>query len=163
IVAAFTRWIIKNSALSLAIGTVLSLIAGFFTALLYGNLRTHLEELLPSSARSVQDLREIRARLSASSNLAVLVFSKDRQGSKRFIVDLARELETKGRLVSRVEYRIDREIEFFRKRRALFLSLADLHRIRNYARDRISYESKLRNPLNIFSGIELMEPRMDFN
>src|ERR1700757_4288352 len=117
---AFTRWVIRKAYWIVAFGTILSVVAGYYTTRLYGNLRTDLEELLPSNARSVQDLKQINQRLPATTNLALLVFSDHVDESRNFVDDLARELEKNRELVSRVEYRIDREIHFFERRRALF-------------------------------------------
>jgi len=158
---AFTRWVIRNSVAIVALSVILSLVAGFFTIRLYGNLRTDLEELLPSHARSVQDLKQIGARLPSSTNLAILAFSDDVDASRRFMDDLAVELAKNKELVSRVEYRIDREIHFFENRKPLFIEVDDLKRIRDYVKARIDYESELHNPLNIFSEIEIPEPKFD--
>ena len=62
-----------------------------------------------------------------------------------------------------VEYKIDRELEFFRARQALYMELSDLNRVRDYIGERIEYERALYNPLNIFGGEELQEPKLDFD
>src|SRR5207253_1985842 len=59
-------------------------------------------------------------------------------------------------------YKIDRELKFFEARRALYMDLPDLMRIRDFIKDRISYEKQLYNPLNIFSEREIPEPSLDF-
>ena len=131
---------------------------------LYKNLRTDFEELLPTTARSVVDLNEVASRLESIDNLAVLVFSKDTQASKRFVMDLADKLEKEPKTtISSVEYRIDKELKFFNERAALYMDLEDLTKIRNYIKNRISYEKQLYNPLNIFSTVAIPEPVLDFN
>lgn len=131
--------------------------------MLYKNLRTDLEELLPTNARSVQDLNEVRSRLESIDNLSVLVFSDDVVASRRFVVDLAKKLEAQPRdIIASVEFNIAKELEFFKSRRALYIDLPDLKKIRNYIRDRLEYEKILRNPLTIFAGVNVHEPSLNF-
>ncbi len=144
-------------------GMILTLIGGYFSFQLYSNLRTNLEELLPTSSRSVRDLNELSSRLLSIDNLAVLIFSKNTEASKRFVVALASRLQTFPKEeVAGIEYRIDRELEFFKKRQALYIDLNDLTQIRNYVQHKIDYEKSLYNPLNIISGENLLEPKLDF-
>ena len=153
----------RKTRIILALSALLSVIGGYFTVQLYRNLRTDIEELLPTSSRSVRDLDEVTRRLRSIDNLAVLVFSKDTASSKRFVIDLAGELNALPKSeVAGVEFRIDRELAFFQKRQALYMDVADLVRIRNYIQQRVDYETSLRNPLNIFSGAEIPEPELDF-
>ena len=93
---AFTRWVIRNSVSVVVFSAILSLVAGFFTLRLYGNLRTDLEELLPSNARSVQDLKQISQRLPSSTNLAILAFS-DHADASWF---RALNIESTGKFIS---------------------------------------------------------------
>ncbi len=151
----YATWIVWTSL-------ILTTVATFFSVKLYKNLRTEFEELLPAKARSVRDLGRIRNRLESSSNLAILVFSEHPKESKRFVTDLSKTIEKElGDLVSRVEYNIAPEIRFFNRRRALMIDIGDLRKVRNYVRDRIDYETKIRNPLNIFSGITINPPLLD--
>ncbi|MGZ3709733.1 MAG: efflux RND transporter permease subunit, partial [Bdellovibrionota bacterium] len=93
----------------------------------------------------------------------VLAFSDDRRASKKFVNDLTARLEKAPKnVVASVENRIDREIQYFTDRRALFVNAEDLLKVRNFVRDRIDYERSLYNPLNIFSEQEIPEPMLDF-
>ena len=158
------RAITKNWALFAIFGTLIGLLGAYHTVHLYQNLRTDMEELLPSNARSIIDLNEVTRRLDAIDNIVTLVFSKDTQASKRFINDLADRLNHAPKnVVSNVEFKIDQEIKFFSDRRALLTELSDLKRIDRYIHDRVSYETELHNPLNIFSQRELQEPTLDFD
>ena len=158
----FAQWIMAKSGAIVLIGAIFFVVASYYTFRLYGNLRTNLEELLPTGARSVMDLREIDRRFNASANLAVLVFSSHPEQSKRFMIDLAERIEkARSPRVARVEYRVDQEIRFFKKRLSLFVDESDLRLIRDYLNARIEYERDLYNPLNIFSGVTLVEPRLD--
>lgn len=160
----FSRLILKYAGIISLIGTLLAGLGGYYSVQLYKNLRTNFEELLPTSSRSVIDLNEVTHRLTSISNLAILIFSEHPKESKRFVLDLTKKLNQLPKsLVSSVEYQITPEIRFFKDRQALYLDLDDLKRIENYIQDRISYETQLYNPLNIFSEIELKEPHFDFN
>jgi predicted RND superfamily exporter protein len=159
-----TPFLLRHSGWVVLTCILLSIPSFHYTTRLYGNLKPDLEELLPKTARSILDLSEIRSRLQSIDNLAVLVFSKDTQASKRFVQDLVGSLEKEpAETISSVEYKIDRELEFFGKRKALFVELLDLEKIRDYLDDRITFEKELYNPLNIFSGKELAPPQLDLN
>ena len=146
------------------VGTLAGFVGIYYSVQLYKNLRTDVEELLPNTARSVVDLDEVTSRLESIDNLAVLMFSQDAAASKRFVIDLARKLETLPRTtVSSVEYRIDKELTFFQAREALYMDLSDLIKIRTYIQDRIDYEKELYNPLNIFRTEDLPQPTLDFD
>jgi predicted RND superfamily exporter protein len=145
------------------IGTALAFIGAYYSAQLYKNLRTNFEELLPTTARSVLDLNEVTRRLPSIDNLAVLIFSKDASASKRFVIDLNRKLqELPKNTISSVEYEISKEIQFFKKRQALYMDLKDLSEVRDFIAERVEYEKELYNPLNIFRSDELPEPKLDF-
>lgn len=146
------------------IGLFLITIPSFYwTTLLYGNVKPDLEELLPRKSRAITDLDEIRARMKSVQKLNILIRSQDPAAAKRLQIALAEKLQTEPKdMVASVEYRIDRELKFFSDRKVLFLETEDLRKIRNYIGNRIEFEKSLYNPLNIFSEIELKEPKMDF-
>lgn len=148
----FAPWVVLFSI-------VLTLVSTHFAIRLYSNLRTDFEELLPTQARSVQDLVQIENRMESSSSLAILIYSDHPEQSKRFVTDLATGLEKlHSKLITRVEYRIDAEIRFFKRRKALMVDLGDLKKIRKYIWDRMDYEREIRNPLNIVNGYALRAP-----
>ncbi len=145
-------------------GTLLALVAGWFSVQLYCNLRPDIEELLPETARSVIDLNHLSERLESFDNMVVLVFSKETEKSKRFVNDLAKRLnEVPHDIVARVEYRIGHEVEFFKQRQALYLDVPDLKGLSTYLRDRILYEKTIRNPIRLFPLDEIHEPEYDFD
>ncbi len=155
-------WLLRWAPWLVAVLLALTAASTVYAVRLYRNLRTELEELLPTQARSVQDLDRVRSRLASSGILAILVFSGEPERSKRFVTDLAQRIERElGDVTSHVEYRIDREIRFFDHRRALMMDLGDLQKIHRYVKDRLKYEQDIRNPLNIFSGITLNPPSLD--
>jgi hypothetical protein len=160
---SFAHFILRRAGLVAVLGTLLAFAGAHYTVELYKNLRTDFEELLPSNARSVLDLKEVTRRLESIDNLGVLIFSKDTQASLRFVNDLAQQLAKEPKsLISSVEYKIDRELQFFKERQALYMDLSDLIQVRKYILDRIEFEKGLFNPLNIFSAEELAEPKLDF-
>jgi uncharacterized protein len=157
-----SRLSLKFPWLVLSIAIVLSFFGVRYSIQLYLNLRTDLEELLPTTARSVLDLEEVSSRLESIDNLSVVVLSDHPKDSKRFVEDLAKKLETYPKdTIASVEFNITQELAFFKDRSALYMDLRDLQNIREYVRDRIRYEHILYNPLTIFSGVETPEPRLD--
>jgi predicted RND superfamily exporter protein len=141
-----------------AAGVALAIAGAYFTFLLYRDLRTDIEELLPTTARSVIDLHRLGSQVKSVENLVVLVFSKDTPASKRFVVDLAQRLQRlPSSLVAGIDYKIDAERDFFRKRRALFLELPDLEKLRDYLHARLLYE---KDRLGLGLGLA-PEPKLD--
>lgn len=156
------RFVIRKAGWIAALGSILSVVGGYYTFLLYKNLRTDIEELLPTSARSVMDLNEVTRRLESTENLAIITLSENTKASRRFVDNLAAKLQEYPKdIIAGVEYRIDKEIHFFESRRALYLDLADLEKIRTFIRDRIEYEKLLYNPLTIFQNVDIPEPALD--
>jgi predicted RND superfamily exporter protein len=159
---SLTRALIRRAGLITVISLVLGAIGTYYSVQLYKNLRTDIEELLPTTARSVLDLDEVTKRLESIDNLGIVMLTNDPAGSRKFVDALAAELQTapKDKIAS-IEYKIDRELEFFRLRRPLYMDIEDLKGIRDYIGERIEYEKQLYNPLNIFSGREIPEPTLD--
>lgn len=152
----------KKSLLIVCVALVLALMGAQKSYQLWKNLRPDLEELLPTDARSVKDLQEVGRRLESMDSFVVLIFSKNINQSKKFVDQLANKLTRLPKsLLTRVDYKIDRELRFFKKRRLLYLEVEDLKKIRSYIQKRISYERELYNPLLIFNHTELKEPKLD--
>lgn len=159
----FSRFILRWSTAIALFGTFLAIAGGYYTVSLYKNLRTDIQELLPTTARSVVDLHQVNSRLESIDNLVILIFSQQTQASKRFVIDLAHLLEkVPPDVISSIDYKIDRELRFFKERQALYIDLSDLIQVRNYIEKRIEYEKELYNPLNIFKNEEIPEPKLDF-
>lgn len=159
----FSNFILRRAGWVIFLSSILAILGTYYSIKLYKNLRTDIQELLPSDSRSVVDLKKVSHRLESIDNLAILVFSKHSQKSKEFIIDLAHRLNREPKsILSSVNYKIDQELKFFKKRQALYIELDDLIRIRNYIKDRIEYEKTLYNPLTIFSEIEIPEPTLNF-
>ncbi len=161
--ARFLTWLSLKHAGILSIASLLLTAAGaYFSVQLYKNLRTDIEELLPTYARSVLDLDEVTRRIESIESLGIVLLSEKPEQSRRFVDALTERLERVPRdKVAGIEYKIDRELKFFKNRQPLYMELSDLKTVRDYIRDRIEYEKELYNPLNIFSGRELPEPQLD--
>lgn len=157
------HFIIKRAGWVSIAGTLLAFLGAYYSVQLFKNLKTNFEELLPTTARSVINLDEVQRRLRSIDSLGVLIFSKDKEASKRFVLDMAHLLEAHPEgIVSSVEYRITKELEFFKQRQALFMDLKDLQKIRDYLVNRIDYEKSLYNPLTLFNSDNVPEPKLDF-
>jgi len=159
-----SRFFVKYARSISLIGVLLTLGSGIFVIKLYANLKPDIEELLPTTSRSVVDLKQVTSRLRSIDNLAILVFSKDSKAAGRFQADLARELESLPTDISAgVEYKISDELRFFEKRQALFISVDDLKDIRDFIRKRIAYEKFIANPINLVIDHKPLEPEYDFH
>jgi len=126
-VRLFSKFVLRHALSIGLLGTALGGLGGYYTIQLYQNLRTEIHELLPTQARSVIDLQEVSHRLESIEHLAILVFSDYPQHSKRFVNDLVKKLEKTPRsTIASIDYKIDRELLFFKQRQALFMELEDL-------------------------------------
>ncbi len=162
-ISFLARWVLKYPKRIALLGTLLGVVSAYFSALLYMNLRPDIEELLPSTARSVKDLDQLTERLGSFENMVILTFSNDKQNSRRFVDDLSAKLSQLPKdTLSRIEYRIDKEVQFFKDRQALYLNVPDLERINEYVGKRIAYEKIVRNPIRLFPLEDTVEPKFDF-
>lgn len=161
---SWTRHLLNRAGWVTALGAIFTLSGLYFTVHLFSSLRTDIEELLPGNARSVLDLNEVRSRLESSNSLEILFFSDHPEESRKLVDAVAEEARKLPKdTVAGVEYRIDREIRFFERRKPLFVETSDLDRIRKYIRQKIDYETALYNPLTILGNVNLKEPRLDIN
>ncbi len=148
--------------------TLLTVVACFYVVKLYSNLKPDIEELLPTTARSVVDLKEVTTRLRSMDNLAVLIYSKNsalknKDISSQFQEALVTELDKlPADTVAQVEYKITDELDFFNRRKSLFISTHDLSDVRNFIQKRIDYEKFIYNPLNLVIENKPNEPVFDF-
>ena len=78
-ISFLARWVLKYPKRIALLGTLLGVVSAYFSALLYMNLRPDIEELLPSTARSVKDLDQLTERLGSFENMVILTFSNDKQ------------------------------------------------------------------------------------
>ncbi len=156
------RHLLKRAGLVAMASAVLTAVGLFFTVHLFSNLRTDIEELLPSQARSVLDLNEVRSRLESTNSLELVIFSDHPDGSRKLVDAIADEVRNLPKdIAAGVEYRIDEEIRFFDLRKPLFIETGDLEQIQKYIRQKIDYETALMNPLTILGNYPMREPVLD--
>jgi predicted RND superfamily exporter protein len=159
-----SKWVIRNAYQVAIGGLLLAVLGAWFSALLYQNLRTDIEELLPHTARSGKDLNTLTSRMESIDSLALVIFTKDSQSGQKVVDALAARLQQIPRnIAALVEYRVADEMAFFKKRAGLFLSVEDLEKVKNYIRDRIKYDKEMYSPFNIFPVSDrLKKPELDF-
>ncbi|HEY8278753.1 MAG TPA: MMPL family transporter [Bdellovibrionota bacterium] len=122
---------------------LLALVGCFYSFLLYKNLRTDLEELLPESAPSVQDLRKAAHRFSGMNHLEVVIETADSKAGERFQIDVAKRLsELPPEIVAQVKESVREERRFFEKYRAYFVDLADMEEVYAKAKAKLKSETK---------------------
>ena len=76
---------------------LLALVGAGYSFLLYKNLRTDLEELLPENAPSVLDLKAGAQRISGTNHLEILIETSDSKAGERFQRDVADRLRQLAR------------------------------------------------------------------
>jgi hypothetical protein len=119
-------------------------------------MNTDIYQLLPQQARSLTDLKEISERLVSMDNMGVLILSEETEASKRFVVDLTQQLQTKmnsdpTHLISAIEYRQDPGLQFLADRKTLYVELKDLEKISNHINSRIENSESEKKPFSLFS------------
>lgn len=140
-VAIYTQWVKRNAFRIFFISLLTGIIGAFYSGLLYKNLKTDIEELLPASAQSVKDLKQVLNRVGGFNHISVVIESSDVQAGERFqkeVADALRQLPSS--LVSRVQYSLDEEMGFFTENRFLYIDLQDWNQIERYIRERIRFE-----------------------
>lgn len=126
-----------------ALFLVLALVGAFYSFLLYKNLRTDIEELLPESAPSVQDLKKASNRFTGMNHLEVVIETSDSKAGERFQIDVARRLrELPPDVVAQVKESVAEERKFFDRYRAYYVDLADLDEVLARAKGKIKSATK---------------------
>ena len=126
----------------LALCALATLLGAVGTVRLYSDLRPDVSELLPANSRSARDLEVVTARVGGYAELSVVLAGKDPLALELLADDLAERLAGAPReLVRSVEYRVDELRDFFKPRLLLFLSRADLVRLRDALAARIAWEA----------------------
>ncbi|MBI4819856.1 MAG: MMPL family transporter [Deltaproteobacteria bacterium] len=119
---------------------------GYWSALLFSDVRADLEELLPENAPSVAALRKLEARFGGWSELSVLVGSSSVAANRRFSDDLVAELEKSPELRS-VRNRMGAEKVFLDSKRHLFMEFGDLEEALELIEDAANDARARANPL----------------
>lgn len=162
----YSAWVARWHNLILVVSIIGTLVGGYYSVLLYKNLRTDMEELLPETAQSVQDLKKATGRIGGLNHISVIATSNDTVASRRFINDVVDRLsKLPPRLVARVKNNIVEEREFFSRNRALYVDLEDWEKIERYVRERIRFERKAKNPFSLGLDEDSVprKPEFDFD
>jgi predicted RND superfamily exporter protein len=141
-------WLIRRRRAVLSGALLVTLVSGFYSAKLYGNLRSDLEELLPATAPSVLAAKLIGPKLHPVNNLFLVLEGKDPKAVQRFANDLAARLRALGPdVVQDVTYRSDDQERFLERFGAFYLSQPDLRTVLERIRTRVAWEKRQQNPL----------------
>lgn len=141
-------WLIRRRRLVLIVALLTTLVSGYYSAKLYGNLRSDLEELLPATAPSVLAAKSIGPRLHPVNNLFLVLEGTDTQAVQRFANDLAARLRALGPgIIQDVRYRTDDQERFLERFGAFYMSQPDLHTVLDRIRARVAWEKRRQNPL----------------
>lgn len=125
----------------LLIGIGLALWGLRYSVELYKNLRTDMEELLPETAASVQDLKKVSKRVGGLNHLSVIIEGPHPEKVLQAQIHIADELrKLPPSLVARVENNILKEKAFFEHYKGLYIDLEDWQAIDEYATRRIAWE-----------------------
>jgi uncharacterized protein len=162
-------WLIRRRWRVLATALLVTLVSGFYSARLYGNLKSDLEELLPATAPSVLAAKSIGPKLHPVNNLFIVLEGTDASAVQHFANDLAARLRALGPdLVQDVTYRTDDQERFLERFGAFYLSQPDLRTVLDRIRARVAWEKQRQNPLlNIVDDDEekpvSVAPSLDFS
>lgn len=140
----FVRFLLKHGVTIWIVALLLGAPAAWRTVMLYKNLRSDIEELLPRDAPSVKALDELRARTPGLQYLGVVVdvgSAENLPQGERFLDDLAAKVSTYPKSMVR-EVRVGRgeERKFIEKHASLYVSLDDLTEVRKRIEARRDYE-----------------------
>lgn len=144
----FVPWLIRRRSAVLFVALLVTAVAGYFSAQLYGNLKSDLEELLPATAPSVLAAKSIGPKLHPVNNLFVVLEGSDPTAVQHFANDLAARLRGLGpEVVQAVTYRTDDQERFLERFGAFYLSQADLQTVLDRIQKRVAWEKRRQNPL----------------
>ncbi len=143
-------WLISRRRRVLWAALALSGLSLFFSVLLYSDLRSGIEELLPESAPSVVAARTLSGKLRSFSRLSVVLEGAPGAGDAlaRFADDLAPRLRAlPSGLVESVDYQTTEQERFTRRFGGLLLPLPKLRALRDQLAARVSFAQRRVNPL----------------
>lgn len=158
----FIDAIIRRPGPVLVIALLVALPFTYWSALLFGDLRADLRELLPEHAESVETLKNLERRFGGWSQLSIIVRSPDRAANRRFSDDLVQKLEQLESVRS-VRNKLGPEYDFFGERRYLYVELKDLVEIEERIEDAIQDAKLAANPLYVDLEENKKEKRLDFS
>ncbi len=154
-------WTYRHYKGILVVSILLTAFCSIFVYMLGRKLETDLVALIPENYQSVKTLNEIKQRVGGVGSLVVLVQSPDFEANRRFVEDLARELQDEKyeTYINFVDYK--RDAEFYRKNALLFMETDDLDEILTRIDDYIIQEKLKLSPLYI--SLDEEEAVLDFS
>jgi predicted RND superfamily exporter protein len=144
--------ILARRRVILAAGLALAVAATPFAVLLYANLRSAVEELLPRSAPSVAALDELHRRLGDNMQLGLYLSGPAATDLHRFADRLAERLNALPKPPRFIDYRPQELQAFFLPRRLLFVDHADLVELDRRVAAHIDHGRRTTGPFDL--GLE---------
>lgn len=112
-------------------------VAGYFSVMLFQDVRTDFTTLLPENDRSVLHVKEVTERTGGVGSIFVSIHSPDFEANKRFAEAYARQLQTYPKhLIKFFDYRTSEAEQFFKDRLFYYLSIEELKELRQALRKR---------------------------
>ena len=141
----YVAWVLRHGKIIWTIALVLAIPATWRTAMLYANLKSDVQELLPRDSPSVKAVDEVRARMPGLQFLGVVVDTGNADNveqADKFLDDLAARVKKyPPELVNSVRLGTEDERKFIEKHAALYIDLPDLKTIRERIEARRDYEA----------------------
>lgn len=135
LLSRYSQWLHRNMVLASVLSTFAFIVGSYYTVQLYKNLRTDVEELLPETAPSVQDLKRAQGRVTSLNHLEVVIESSDKAAAKKLQIDLTEKLaKLPPDIVSKVKSNIKYERDFFNRHKSLYIDLEDWEKIKSYVK-----------------------------
>jgi predicted RND superfamily exporter protein len=103
-------------------------------------LKTAFGELLPQGKESVIVANKVNERLPAATTLNIVITGRAKEPLKRFVDELARQLQALGPEVGTVDSGTRDVDAFLKKNRFLYASVAEIQELRDTLVDRYEYE-----------------------
>lgn len=146
----YCAWLERWNVAIILLSLIGAIVGGYYSAKLYMNLRTDMEELLPERAQSVKDLKSVTGRVGGLNHISVVIETANVEAGRKLQRDVALKLsELPNNLVARVKYNIKEEQDFFEKNKSLYLDTQDWRSLENYVHERIRHERKAKNPFSL--------------
>ena len=141
LIERYASWVGRHWGSLSVVSFLIAMTGLYYSVLLYKDLRTDLEELLPETAQSVIDIRSVANRVGGLNHLSIFIESPHPEKTLQFMKDVSAELKKLPTdLVARVEDNILREKEFFTANKSLYIDLQDWKDIDRYVSERIRWE-----------------------
>lgn len=135
----WARVVTRHPYIVVLISLIIAGFGGYFALQL--GIQSNFAALLPQNAQSVIDLNLISDRMGGMGDLMILVEGDDLKAMERFADDLAGRLEKYPKEdVLFVDYKIQKQKEFFDKYQLMYLKPEELTEFRDALNDRIGEE-----------------------